>query len=171
MSIFKKKNKMTIKQFAYYNLGIIVMGAGNFFENNKEFLKFDLYSEIAYYTFFTYISGLILLKKYSKDIVKKIVELIIDRMIDVQYEDCMPKTEEVKNRIHNLYEEYYNKLEAGKFDLNDKNSVYNMAKLFFDVLEITPDMSYIMKVSIEFSEFVINLTPDILNNNIELIEE
>lgn len=58
--MFNKKNKMTIKEYAYYNLYIISNGAENFFGQNKDFLKFNIYSEIAYYTFFTYISEIIL---------------------------------------------------------------------------------------------------------------
>ena len=37
MGFFKKKNKMSIEEYAYYNLYIISNGAGNFFENNKDF--------------------------------------------------------------------------------------------------------------------------------------
>lgn len=162
---------MTVEEYAYYNLYIISNGTGNFFENNKDFLKFDIYSEIAYYTFFTYISEIILLKKYSKSTVDKIVEKIIGRMIEIQYEDCTPKTEETKISLQNLYSSCYNKLKRENFDFSEKEDLNDMAKLFLEILDIPTDIIYAMKMCIEFSAFVQFHTQDILNNDIELIEK
>ena len=169
--MFNKKNKMTIKEYAYYNLYIISNGAGNFFEQNKDFLKFDIYSEITYYSFFTYISEIILLKKYSKTTVDKIVEKIIGRIIELQYEDCTPKTEETKSSIEKLYSSCYNKLKTEKFDFSKKEDLNDMAKLFLQTLDIPTDIIYVMKICIEFSGFVKFHTQDILNKNIKLIEK
>ena len=46
--MFNKKGKMTIKEYAYYNLYIISNGPGNFFEQNKDFLKFDISTDTNY---------------------------------------------------------------------------------------------------------------------------
>lgn len=169
--MFNKKDKMTIKEYAYYNLFIISNGTGEFFEQNKDFLKFDIYSEIAYYTFFTYITGIILLKKYSKTTVDKIVEKIIDRIIEIQYEGCTPKTEETKSSIENLYSSCYNNLKTEEFDFTEKEDLNDMAKLFLQILDIPTDIIYVMNICIEFSGFVKFHTQDILNKNIKLIEK
>lgn len=169
--MFNKKNKMTIKEYAYYNLYIISNGAENFFGQNKDFLKFNIYSEIAYYTFFTYISEIILLKKYPETTVDKIVEKILDRIKELQYENCTPKTEETKSSIENLYSSCYNKLKKEGFDFSKKEDLSNMAKLFLQILDIPTDIMYVMKISIEFSGFVKFHTQDILNPNIKLIEK
>lgn len=168
--MFNKKDKMTIKEYAYYNLYIIGNGAGNFFEQNKDFLKFDIYSEIAYYTFFTYISELILLKKYKETTAHKIAEKILERIIEIQYEGCTPKTEETRKSIENLYSSCYDKLKQEGFDFSKKEDLYNMSKLFLQILDISTDINYIMKMCIEFSSFVKFHTQDILNKNIKLIE-
>lgn len=169
--MFNKKNKMDIKEYAYYNLYIISNGAGNFFEQNKDFLRFDIYSEIAYYTFFTYISEIILLKKYPKTTVDKIVEKILGRIIEIQYEDCTPKTEENKNSIENLYSSCYNKLKKESIDFSKKEDLNIMPKLFLQILDIPIDINYVMKICIEFSGFIKFHTQDILNKNIKLIEK
>lgn len=171
MGLFKRKNKMTIEEYASYNLYIISNGEEKFFENNKDFLKFDIYSEIAYYTFFAYISEMILLKKYSKPTVTKIVEKIIGKMIEIQYEDCTPKTEKTKILLQNLYGSCYNELKIKNFDFSEKENLNDMAKLFLEILGISTDIIYIMLVCIEFSSFIMFHTTDILNNDIKLIEK
>ena len=79
------KKKVSIQQYSYYILYIISYGSKNFFESNKEFLKFDIYSEIAYYIFFVYISKQILLIKYSQQTVDSIVNNIILKNIEIEY--------------------------------------------------------------------------------------
>lgn len=169
--MFNKKSKITIKEYAYCNLYIISNRAENFFERNKNFLKFDIYSEIAYYTFFTYISEVILLKKYPKTTVDKIVKEILNRIIELQYEDCTPKTEETKSSIENLYSSCYNKLKQECFCFSEKEDLYNMSKLFLQILDIPTDIIYIMEICSEFSHFVKFHTQDILNINIKLIQK
>ena len=172
MGLFKRKNKMTIEQYAYYNLYIISSGADNFFKNNEEHIKFNIQSEILYYTYFTYVCEVILSTKYSENTVKKIVEKIINRISDLQYEDCEPKTEETRETIKNLYKEYYNELKTKQFDFREKTALMEMAKCFLKDLEINPyDAILVMNICIEITAFIKYHTQDILRKDILLIEE
>ena len=170
MKLFNKKDKMTIEKYSYYVLGIICCGAGNFFERNKDIIKFDLYSEIAYYTFFTYISEIIMLKKYSANIVEQVKELIIKRMIEVQYKDCSPKDENTIEILQNIYADYYNILKLKSYDFNKEEDLYDISKLFLQILELPTDIIYIMNICFEFSGFVKFHTKNILNDKIKIIE-
>lgn len=168
---FNKKNKMALETYSYYVLYIISNGAKNFFEDVKDFIKFDLYSEIAYYTFFTYISETILLRKYSENTVNKIKNLIIKRIIKLQYKDCAPQSEEMITTLQCLYNEYYNILKMSAYDFNKEEDLYKISKLFLEILELPADITCIMKISIEFASFIKFHTQNILNNNIEIIEK
>lgn len=172
MGLFKRKNKMTVEQYAYYNLYIISSGADNFFKNNKENIKFDIQSEILYYTYFTYVCEVILLTKYSEDTVRKVVEKIISRISDLQYEDCEPKTEETRETIKNLYEDYYNELKTKQFNFRENSDLMDMAKCFLKNLEInTYDAILVMNICMEITAFIKYHTQDILRKDIILMEE
>ena len=128
-------------------------------------IKEDYLEYLTYLEYFIYLSQKILEKKYSKEVVKIIIESSIESIVD-----CLNFIKiESKDKYKNYMKEDYKLIKEENYDVFDENGLKELINQFETDFKLEQDPIIEINITAEFTGFIKYHFEDVLNKGIEII--